>query len=80
MFLFADDTKLYRIIDGLRDIESLQRDVRAMEAWARIWHLLYHQNKCKFMTVSGGGQQQSDGTYTMGLDQEEETVLSRTDA
>ena len=45
MFLFADDTKVYRgIIEGT-DCDKLQMDIYIMNAWSEEWLLKFHPDK-----------------------------------
>jgi hypothetical protein len=45
--LYADDTKIFRIIDNLRDPEILQDDLKQLEKWSENWLLKFHPEKCK---------------------------------
>ena len=65
LFLFADDTKLYREIRSPIDIGNLQIDISALEDWAKLWLLLYHPDKCVYMSVCNSGTADSAGSYTM---------------
>ena len=47
--LFADDAKLYQIIESNQDKEDLQCDVRNSEEWAVIWKRFFYTKKCKRM-------------------------------
>lgn len=44
--LFADDTKLYRLISSYDDCEILQKDLNILSAWSRIWLLKFNAVKC----------------------------------
>ena len=46
-YLFADDTKIFRIIDNIRDPEILQDDIKQLEKWSENWLLKFHPEKCK---------------------------------
>ena len=51
IYLFADDTKLYRAISDINDQEILQRDLNIMNKWSDIWLLRIHADKCKHMNI-----------------------------
>ena len=49
--LFADDTKVWKIIDSVDDQKVLQKDLDNMMAWSRIWLLWFNPEKCKIMHI-----------------------------
>ena len=51
VFLFADDTKIFRYIGSLDDVCTLQHDLDAMCEWSKKWLLLFHRDKCKYLTI-----------------------------
>lgn len=51
MYLFADDTKIYRKITNVQDALKFQEDINRMEEWSNKWLLRFHPDKCKVMTV-----------------------------
>ena len=46
-YLFADDTKIFRIIKDEDDKEILQDDLTKLEEWSDKWLLKFHPEKCK---------------------------------
>jgi hypothetical protein len=44
-YLFADDTKIFRIINNFP--ETLQDDLKQLEKWSENWLLKFHPEKCK---------------------------------
>ena len=44
-YLFADDTKIFRIITGENYQNILQEDLRKMEDWSNNWLLNFHPEK-----------------------------------
>ena len=50
-YLFADDTKIFRIIDNIRDPEILQDDIKQLEQWSKDWLLKFHPEKCKHIRM-----------------------------
>jgi endonuclease/exonuclease/phosphatase family metal-dependent hydrolase len=47
--LFADDTKIYRIISGPADCDALQEDLFKLSEWSDTWLLRFNVDKCKRM-------------------------------
>ena len=47
--LFADDCKLYGIVDGA--VNTMQTDLTKLETWSRTWQLPFNASKCKVMHV-----------------------------
>ena len=62
VYLFADDTKMYREIISTMDCQQLQSDIDSLEIWSRKWQLQFHPDKCKVMTV---GRSKLLSNYTM---------------
>ena len=56
IYLFADDTKLFRIINHSADKKILQSDIYILFACSATCLLSFHPDKCKVMNI-GGGQQ-----------------------
>ena len=50
-FLFADDTKIFRVITNKEDREELQKDLTRLDQWSKDWLLKFHPEKCKCMTI-----------------------------
>jgi hypothetical protein len=42
VYLFADDTKIYKIIKEDNDREALQQDLKKMTEWSEKWLLKFH--------------------------------------
>jgi len=51
IFLFADDTKIFRQIMNINDCELLQADIFKMKEWSDKWKLKFHPDKCKVMRI-----------------------------
>jgi hypothetical protein len=71
-YLFADDTKIFRIIKGEDDKEILQDDFTKLEEWSGKWLLKFHPEKCKHMKISKSKNEETN-TYKL-LGQDIETV------
>ena len=46
---FADDTKIYHIVQSPKDIETLQSDLHTLVAWSNDWQMLFNTDKCKVL-------------------------------
>ena len=45
-YMFADDTKIYRMVKDRKDEEMLQRDLDSLSEWSDTWLLRFHRGKC----------------------------------
>ena len=45
--LFADDTKLYAIVNNTNDERKLQGDIDRLMQWSKDWLLTFNKSKCK---------------------------------
>ncbi len=63
VYLFADDTKIFRKIKSEEDREGLQRDLKTLEEWSNTWLLRFHPDKCKHMHI--GSKNIGDKTYRL---------------
>ena len=52
IFLFADDTKIFRNIKCPDDQKILQDDINTMLQWADKWQLEFHPDKCVSMPIN----------------------------
>ena len=50
-YLFADDTKIFRVINSLDYQHILQNDLVRLENWSDKWLLKFHPEKCKLFTI-----------------------------
>ena len=67
LLLYADDSKIFRVIKTDKDQEILQRDLHAMSIWADKWLLNFHPEKLKKLTISRN-EQQVERRYFVGSD------------
>ncbi|KAH3694002.1 hypothetical protein DPMN_081441 [Dreissena polymorpha] len=51
LYLYADDTKIFREIALEKDKEMLQQDIFSMSKRSDKWLLRFHPDKCKTMTI-----------------------------
>ena len=49
IYLYADDTKVYRQIKNQNDVKQLQKDIDCMKEWSERWLLSFHPKKRKYM-------------------------------
>ena len=52
LFLIADDSKIWRTIDNLEDITTLQEDLQIMFEWSKQWLLEFHPDKLKHLHIA----------------------------
>ena len=60
--LFADDTKLYRVIKNEEDKLQLQEDLNNLQKWSEKWQLPFNVEKCKVLHL---GPHNEDYNYTL---------------
>jgi len=51
LFMFADDTKMFREIKDETDNVQLQSDLDSLSQWSRDWKLQFHPEKCAVMHI-----------------------------
>ena len=49
MKMFADDTKIWTMVDKTEDSKTLQADLDKLVRWSEIWLLKFNVEKCKVM-------------------------------
>ena len=74
VFLFADDTKLYRQIRNDSDHKIFHDDISKLQSWADDWLLKFHPDKCKILGV---GKKELTHQYYMTKDDHSQVALSR---
>jgi hypothetical protein len=55
MFMYADDTKMYRRSDIAGETDLLQRDLDWLMRWSDKWQLRFNTGKCKVMHIGSRG-------------------------
>ena len=63
MKLFADDAKIFKAIESVNDIETIQDDINKLLQWSFIWQLPLNVPKCKILHY---GKNNPNHTYYMG--------------
>ena len=64
LFLFADDSKIWRTIDSQEDIKILQEDLQTMCEWSKQWLLEFHPDKLKHLHLA---RNSNDPNYSYHL-------------
>ena len=60
---FADDTKVFREINGEHDQEQLQVDLNCLTEWSDKWQMPFNTSKCRVMHL---GRANNKYDYSMG--------------
>ena len=66
VYMYADDTKLYREIKTIEDQRILQKDLDTLTKWSEIWLPKFHPDKCFNLTIGIGEGEES--SYHMMID------------
>ena len=61
-YLFADDTKIFKMIKSSDDSTRLQEGLTKLEEWSDTWLLRFHPDKCKHMQI---GKKNDDNNYSL---------------
>ena len=64
IYLFADDTKLFRNVKTDGEANILQEDLHKLEQWSDKWLLHFHPQKCKVLDIGNRVREQNE--YYMG--------------
>ena len=51
MYMYADDTKIFRTISNPNDKTALQKDLDTVYSWTQDWLLMLHPEKCKILDI-----------------------------
>jgi hypothetical protein len=62
--LYADDSKLFKVIKSQDDRHGLQADLQRVSLWADEWKMVFNVDKCKTLSISRK-KLTADVTYTM---------------
>jgi len=49
VLMFANDTKIFRVIKNRDDYIALQNDLELLQRWSQQWHLKFNVSKCKHL-------------------------------
>ena len=64
-FLFAGDTKIFRVLETSHDQQALQRDLGKLMEWGDKWLLIFHPDKCKHMHITRNSKELVERTYNL---------------
>ena len=73
LWIFADDTKVFRSISSGLDSEILQDDIDRLVEWSETWQAFFNITKCKVMTIGNASEVRH---YTMHTNSFNETMSS----
>jgi len=76
IFLFADDSKIWRGIKDAKDIEILQADLQKMKEWSIKWLLEFHPDKLKHLHIARDNED-PNYTYYIGEDKAKTTYMEK---
>ena len=65
LVLFADDAKIYHLIQSDEDYQLLQQDLDNLYKWSKDWQLCFSVTKCKVLHI---GYNQRYREYRLGSD------------
>ena len=71
---FADDIKLFRVIEDKHDQDGFQSDLDTLVKWSETWQMQFNFNKCKVMHV---GRMNIKTVYKMGGQELTQTDMER---
>ena len=74
--LYADDSKLIRIVKEDSDFATIQNDINKMQNWAKEWQMSFNYDKCKVMHF---GNKNPKIEYHMKLDDGSHHVIAKSD-
>jgi ribonuclease P/MRP protein subunit RPP40 len=64
--LFADDTKAFRAIETMQDMDTMQDDINNLLQWSAKWQLPFNMSKCKIIHF---GKKNTNHVYHMGQEE-----------
>ena len=67
VYLFADDTKIFRVISKDTDRLELQEDLNKLSNWSDKWLLKFHADKCKHMNIGRKKEEPDEKAYQYKL-------------
>ena len=66
IYIFADETKIFKTITSPNDQHTLQNDLDYLTSWSSKWLLRFHPDKCNLMHV--GKTIQQEYVYNLKID------------
>jgi hypothetical protein len=77
LYLYADDTKIFKEIYKTSDCEDIQKDMHLMHAWSEKWMLKFHPDKCKTMRIGRSKVEKHEYTLKADLKPMDETISEK---
>ena len=74
--LFADDAKLYAVVNAVDDAKTVQDDLPRIDNWSDIWQIRFNFKKCNHMHL---GKEQQFSTYFMAQNGEPTKINQESD-
>jgi hypothetical protein len=65
--LFADDCIVYRVVNNILDVSSLQNDLDKLVKWGNEWQMEFNVKKCSVMHLSRKRQKMSSHYFMNGV-------------
>ena len=53
---FADDTKIFRMVQTRQEYHTLQEHLNRLVQWSEKWQMLFNQSKCKKLSSHWAGE------------------------
>lgn len=63
--LYADDSKIFKVIKSQDDSSDLQADLQSVSIWGEKWEMMFNIDKCKTMSISRKRSTEDIITYSM---------------
>ena len=54
---FADDTKIFGVVNSFEDRNRLQEDLNKVVEWSKNWQMQFNVGKCKVMHLGRGNEE-----------------------
>ena len=69
--LFADDAKLYAVVNTANDASIVQQDLTRVDKWSDVWQIKFNYNKCNHMHL---GKHRNFSKYFMSVNGEQTEI------
>lgn len=75
--LYADDTKIYAVVNNDEDSEEFQKQINSLFQWSATWQLQFHPDKCHILKI--GPNKDENYKYTLGTDNNQTNLENSTE-
>ena len=79
VYLFADDTKIFKVLNSDNDKDILQSDLTNLMDWSEKWLLSFHPDKCKHIHITRERGDPTDHRYYRIQGEDLEVIESEKD-